>query len=342
MIWPLPPRQARPRRRRVLAFIDLVQDIEVLLPLLARLQADGEVELDIVVSRWLQRESPRTERLLRGQQLPFRWVARRDVIEGRAPPLRGRRVLLTASESSHPAHLAGFRLAQRARDAGLMTCTLQHGLENVGLLGDPDARFASEVVFTWHPPALTAHLAPETQAKLHHVGRPAAPPPRGVPVTHAVGVFENLHSDRYSDGDRNAFMAGLAALAKSGASVLLRPHPAGRWSANAAVLPAGVGRAEDDTALATLARVRRVITTPSTIVLEAALMRRPLALAASGSPLFSQFPVLVEPSDWAAFAGAAADQSAVAEPFVQRVLLPGDAAERMASVITHATVRKRL
>ena len=78
-----------------------------LLGVLLAIHAAPELSLKVVVSRWLQRESPRTEALLRAHRLPFAYVRRRDVIEGRAPSLGGTSAVLAAAESSHPAHAAG-------------------------------------------------------------------------------------------------------------------------------------------------------------------------------------------------------------------------------------------
>ena len=102
------------RRPRVLVLIDLVQDIDALLGLLVAIAAVPDLELKVIVSRWLERESPRTAALLRAHGLDFTYVRRREIIEGPAPSLRGVDAVLAASESSHPAHAAGHALAARA------------------------------------------------------------------------------------------------------------------------------------------------------------------------------------------------------------------------------------
>ena len=234
--WPI--RIGRGRARPcVLAFVDLVQDIDVLLPVLLAFRAQGEYTVRVRVSRWLAEESPRTAALLRAHGLDFGYVRRRDVIAGTAPSLRGIGAVIAASESSHPAHAAAYALAARAKSAGLKTYALQHGLENIGLFGLEvgAAVFESDTVFCWFPQgSIPADLPPATRGKLAHAGRPDPPGGwRGVGEPEFdLGVFENLHWDRYTDADRANFRAGVMAVARAmpASRILLRAHPAGGWA----------------------------------------------------------------------------------------------------------------
>jgi hypothetical protein len=334
--------------KRVLVFIDLTQDIDVLLPVILALRAGDALTATVRVSRWLERESPRTGALLRACGIPFAYVRRHEVVEGRAPSLRGIAAVIAASESSCAAHAAGHALALRAQAAGLRTYVVQHGLENVGLIGVEAgaASFASGTVFCWFPDAATPETMPsETRAKLAHVGRPEPPGGwAGPPTAQAfdLGVFENLHWDRYSDADRTAFRAGLAATAQAlpGARILLRPHPAGAWAdglghelarfGNITAAPAAQTRRDLMGALEILKGIKRVITTPSTIALDAALIGRPTALAVDGGGLYSPLAVLTSPEDWVRFASSDDTDGETLDLFRSRVLVPGDGAARIA------------
>jgi hypothetical protein len=338
------------RRPGVLVLVDLVQDIDVLLPVILALRASGACGVRIAVSRWLERESPRTAILLRRHGLRFSWVRRSRVIEGLAPSLAGVSAVLAAAESSRPAHAAGRVLAQRANAAGLKTYALQHGLENVGLFGleAASADFASQAVFCWFPSSATpAELAPETAAKLIHVGRPAPPggwTPGGRPMFD-LGVFENLHWDRYSDAQREAFVQGLTAVAERlpGRKILVRPHPAGAWAerlrhklahfANITLASAAEVRRSPEGPAEALGRISRVITTPSTIALDAALAGRPVALAVAGGPPYRPLPVLESPTDWIAFAEELTPSVSGLDQFLAGVLVAGDGAPRIAERI---------
>jgi hypothetical protein len=336
-----------PRRRpRVLALVDLVQDLDVLLPVLLMLRDDAELSLEVAVSRWLEKESPRTGARLRAEGIGFRYVRRRDIIEGRSPGLAGISAVLAASESSHPAHAAGHALAARAAGLGVRTYALQHGFEQIGLYGveATGAGFASETVFCWFPPEAAPGDLPEaTRARLAHVGRPAPPGVWGQDPTPAydLGVFENLHWDRYSDEDRARFRAGLLAVARAlpQARILLRPHPAGGWAdglghelaqfENIRRLGASEGRARLEGGGDLLRSVSRVITTPSTVALDAALAGAPAALACPGGAAYAPLPVLDDEQAWVAFASGAAYDPAVLDQFRSRVLVAGDGAPRI-------------
>jgi hypothetical protein len=337
-------RRLRPRSR-VLVLVDLAQDIDVLAPVLAALRDCPDLAPVVRVAGWLERESPRTAARLRQLGLAFAYVRRADVVSGKAPSLRGIAAVLAAAESSHPAHAAGHALARRAASAGIGAYTLQHGLENVGLYGleRAAARFASEHVFCWFPERETpADLPDGTAAKLLHVGRPsplparAAPPPR-----YHLGVFENLHWERYGADEREAFRAGLLAVARSlpELRILLRPHPAGRWSMQlgqelapfpniALAGPAELQEGASGGAEA-VKEAGRVITTPSTIALDAAAVGAPTALAAPGGEVYAPLPELRAPEDWIAFARGIGDDRAGLDRFVSRVLVPGDASPRI-------------
>lgn len=332
-------------RPRLLLLIDLVQDIDVLLPVLLALKASGLFRLDIRVSRWLERESPRTEALLARHELPFRWLRRSRIIDGEAPSLTGVAAMFTAAESTHPAHRAGHALALRANAAGLRSYTLQHGLENIGLTGVEAGAgsFASDVVFCWFPKAFSSKgLPPETVAKLDHVGRPA--PPGGwlpqEPPAYDLAVYENLHWSRYGDAEREAFLAGLRAVAgRRELRVVLRPHPAGAWGdrlrlefaqfGNITLIGGAEARRSVENLAQSPGQAARVITTPSTIALDAALAGRPVALAADGGSLYTPLKVLNAPGDWLDFACSDNPTASGLDDFKRRVLADGDAAERI-------------
>jgi hypothetical protein len=339
-------RSLRSPRWRGLALIDLIQDIDVLLPLLIALRKDGRFSLNIVVSMWLSRESPRTELLLRRHGLRFSGVARRRIVAGQEPRLSETDFLLTACDSSHPAHAAGHALARRARASGVATFTVQHGLENPGLAGPfADAQIASEVMFRWG-----GADGVTDRVELVPVGRPwIMPEPRA--ARYEVGVFENLHDERYSEADRAAFKNALACLAATGQPLLLRPHPAGRWGGTLADLARSHPNlvVQDTAMLATsaggaavsIAECRRVITTPSTVAVDAAMAGKPLALALPGGPYYEPLPTLADEASWVAFATSSPDGSA-AGAFLQRHVLPGDAATRICGEVAKRLIRKGL
>jgi hypothetical protein len=73
----------------------------------------------------------------------------------------------------------------------------------------------------------------------------------------------------------------------------------------------------------------RVITTPSTVALDAALAGRPVALAADGGTLYTPLKVVNSPSDWLDFACSDKPMAGGLDDFKRRVLVVGDAANRI-------------
>ena len=154
-------------------------------------------------------------------------------------------------------------------------------------------------------------------------------------------MFENLHWERYSAADRDAFRHGLKAMAAAApqARILLRPHPAGGWAdalghelapfPNITTVRASDARASLGGSAELLEGIGRVITTPSTVALDAALARRPVALAADGGDAYRPLPVLATPQDWVAFAAQPQPDLSALDQFRSRVLVAGDAAPRI-------------
>jgi hypothetical protein len=177
----------------------------------------------------------------------------------------------------------------------------------------------SDTVFCWFDPKY-AHpdMPPETRTRLVGIGRPAitqAPaPPR-----FDLGVFENLHWDRYRDEARSDFMRCLLSLADNRPElrIYVRSHPAGGWLDNEAAsllrqsnitfASADASRHCLESGREAAATSRRVITTPSTVALDGAMAGRPVALFGQPGPAYAPLPVLGQAADWIAFADGRRD-----------------------------------
>ncbi len=301
------------RRTRLLIYIDLVQDIDVLLPVLLRARAQPGLSLNIVVARWLETAAPRVAALLRRHALPFRTIPRRRVIEGQGPSLWRVDGLLTASESDRDTHRAGHALTVRAREKGLATFTLQHGIDSLAPPEAPEIDFASDMILSWFTSdGVPESVSPHVRARLVPVGRPVLPREAG-DGRYDVGLFENLHAARYSEEDRRSFLERAVGLIRHrpDLSFYVRPHPAGPgdgWTglgiehlANVTLVSPAEAVRSPLSGSAAVADARRVITTPSTVALDAAMAGRPAALAFDGGPLYSGLPVLQSDTDWLDF-----------------------------------------
>lgn len=319
----------------VLVLVDLVQDFDVLEPVLLALRAERRLGVRVCVSKWLLHEAPRAPEALRRLRLSFDVVRRTAIKAGQAPALRGVAAVLLASESAAPPHVAGHVLARRADAAGVATYALQHGVE-LGEPGAPPPAMASRVLFCWGRAG--AEQAAGTGPEPVIVGRAATPV--GEPKFD-LGVFENLHWDRYAEAERTRVLDRLTATAHAfrDLRLLVRSHPAGGWMDRAADDLAGLSnvhvqtsaqsRAEPGSGLAAAAACARVITTPSTVALDAAAAGRRVALALDGGDAYRPLPVLGSEADWIAFARGPSEPTPDEAAFLRRHVEPGDAAVAM-------------
>lgn len=357
--------KGRPRHRpRLLVQFDLGQDLDVLLPIVQAVRQRGNMDLRLVMTHWLQTESPRVWERLTGLGLDLTIVERKAARLGGAVDLRDIDAVITAAETTLSAHKAGHALTRQANSKGLQTYTVQHGFENVGLLykddqHGPEVGFASRTVFCWCPLDLIPDwVREETRDKLVPVGcSKSTPPPVGMaqlPLSRhwdrVVGVFENLHWHRYDDAYRQDFVSDLTLMAREQPDTLflVKPHHAGRWLVKNPVLPTDLANLllvdptdpewHDLTAPALLSALDAVITTPSTVALDAARAGRPVAVVAQqlSLPLYQPLPLLADTDDWRQFLTSSLEPGiglACNEGFLRRILLPGAGAHRIAAHI---------
>ena len=353
-----------PRTPLLLALIDVHQDLDVLLPVLLALRARGEVRLRLALTDWLVTESPRVLNILSANGFSFDVFSREDVRRGDAPLLGGVDGVLAGAETNVRPHKAGNTLVNRAQARGAPGFTLQHGHENVGLTyrdshHDEGVRFASRTIFTWCAPEhLAGWVAPETRAAVVAVGSPKSVPPPALPTplnqgrwARTVGVFENLHWTRFSEAYREHFARDLedAAAARPDTLFLIKPHHAGRWMsrhrdriaerANLVVVDPTDSAWEPHTAPALIASVDKVLTTPSTVALDAARTGRPVAVLGYDLdlPLYEPLPILRGGDDLERFLDEDPDAALRRnEAFLERARLPGRADHRIAALIAAA------
>ena len=318
---PVAPASTQPL---LLALIDIHQDLDILLPVLLTLRRRGEVRLRVAVTDWLLVESPRVLNALAAQGFDVEVHPREAVRQGDLPLLGGVDGVLCAADTNVRAHKSGHTLTSRANARGARTYTLQHGLENIGLtykdhLHGEDVRFSAQTIFTWAgPERLAAWATPETRAAVMPVGSPKAVGPATAAIRlnqghwpRTVGVFENLHWHRFSDAYRDQVLADLRAAADAHADTLflIKPHHAGRWtsrnpdrvtqSANLVVIDPTDSAWEPHTAPALIASVDLVLTTPSTVALDAARTGKRVAVLGYGLelPLYDPLPIIQSLAD---------------------------------------------
>jgi hypothetical protein len=249
------------------------------------------------------------------------------------------------------------------KENGIVTGTMQHGFENVGLSYSDDLHNIKEIIFaadriyiwgllqTLHPDIL-----PKNRIKCLSVGcpKPADSTPAnlsGLLPTQGVivGIFENLHWHRYSEEYREFFLDGVQRLAETypHTTFLIKPHHAGMWltsrlnrnnrpdASNLIIADPKDPAWEPYTAAQLFKHLHAVITSPSTVAVDAARAGLPLAVVAHALSCDNYAPSfrIRTKNDWLSFVDAANTSPGRAhliksgQNFVNRILVPGNASE---------------
>lgn len=356
----------------MLAAFQLVTDVELLRPLLLRAceRYGHAFESVACVTDELLAKMPDLRRTFESDGIRVVGAGADAMIRGSAPNLDHVAAVISATDTTARPHRAVHELVHRANRRAIPTFTLQHGFENIGLTYFDEAfpasfvRFASSRIFVWGPiAALSPEVPGETRDKCVSVGRPAKKPTAGAVRTDLprrpcnVAVFENLHWTRYGDEYRRRFIADLQSVAAQHPQVMfwVKPHPAGRWmtSRYSGPLPAAENivllhpdnpRCSGWTAEDLIRDADAVITTPSTTTVDAAQLDRPVAVIGYDLelPLYAGLIQIRASEDWNEFIrglNQEASRRELAEQsrrFVDRVLVRGDATDRMLEFIRTA------
>lgn len=272
--------------------------------------------------------------------------------------------LLSVTETNLNPHRFTHQLTKLANSAGLFTATMQHGYENVGLNYSDDVHdiqqieFAASQIYIWgNQETLHANIPQQTLKKCFPIGCPkpaSAKPiclqdllPTGQSI---IGIFENLHWHRYSDEYRNFFLEGLLNIAEAFPHIyfLVKPHNAGMWltsryqgeklkMSNLIIIDPKDTQWVNITAPQLFEHLIAVITTPSTIALDAARAKIPCAVVTQKLSLenYEPLPLIHQLEDWNTFTSQVLESGGHETlkekscEFVNRVLLPENAAQRI-------------
>jgi len=368
------PAEGPPDAELVVA-IHLIMDIDLALPVIRRAQDMGIAVL-VLCNSEIRATKPDMEALVREHCQQYLFVHRIMLDRNFLFPASAK-ALLTFSETNLRPHAFNRQLTKVANRAGLATYTAQHGFENVGLTYDDAIQpirkisFASRHIFIWggletlHPSVLAS-----SRRKCIPMGcpKPAQGTRAVLPDTFSsskpvVGVFENLHWKRYPDDYRKAFISNVLQLAGQYPEILflIKPHNAGLWLTsrfqgalpslpNIVIADPKSPQWTSSTASGLFWRCAAVITTPSTVALDAARHGLPVAIVATGLALdnYAPLPLLREPQDWHRFVADAIEPQErrqlvdLAQGFCQRVVLPDGAELRMVeAMLPHHTEATR-
>lgn len=314
--------------------IDLVQDVNILRPLVFMATRDFHFDALLLVSmKFAARDSLgiwRSEL----DQICAETGARLELFESGLDAHRhldGQGLLFTASESHLENHSTTYDLLRHA-PASYLRVTLQHGFECVGFRHSADhvraygetASFASDIICAWADCDQLPSLAPSQRAKVVVTGPTSLlQMPRG-PIERTAGapgiVCENLHSVRFGKATKakdefvETFAAFAQSMAKQKRRVTLRPHVGGQYFVKAQVpLPPNVPIENAPLYRLDLRQFSFGISTPSSILIDMLLAEIPTAVwrHRAGSMDTSSYEGLATVSsarDWVEFARAAEEK----------------------------------
>lgn len=232
--------------------IDLLQDSDFILPLALECQRQ-KVKYRVFLSRDACLRNTSLISNLKKLKISFDLEPAPDSLRNRYffragwPNLRGITDFLTAVETSARPHQLASSIVNSANHSGIMTFTLQHGFENIGLTYSDreypidNVKIQSQQILIWGPKeTLYKDLSPEVKNRCVPVGiaktypNPSVTSGKSINKKIVVGIFENLHWSRYSDNFRSQFISLVESLPRSfrDFEFRLKPHPAGKWLTN--------------------------------------------------------------------------------------------------------------
>ena len=351
-----------PMSAQVVVVLNLIQDLDLALPVIQALNAQQHQSVLVLISSFLFKESPRVLTALVNEGVPFKVLSSPEIKKIQMPETV--KALLTVAETNLGPHRFSRLLTEKAKSEGVYTATMQHGFENVGLTySDTEhpihgVNFSAEKIFIWGgSDSLHQDIPLKTRERCVSVGctKPSlakeADLSAHIPTqATVVGVFENLHWKRYSKAYRTAFLDAIQTVSEAFPEIvfLVKPHHAGRWlskrrkdvmpeKSNLIIADPQISPWESYTASALIGRMSAVITTPSTVAFDAARRSLPTAVFSYDLDLQNYKPLhlLASAQEMISFVrDSQGDEKCqlqkASESFVGRVLSPGDAARSIA------------
>jgi len=363
-IFRIPPNSLKQKNDgsgEFIVVLNLIQDLDLAVPVLLAAQK-RKFSVEAWCSTALFRKSPRVKTTLDSLGINWRILPDQLVDLEISNIFRRTKAMLAVSETNLGPHRFSHCLTKVAKDKGVVTGTMQHGFENVGLNYTDEfqaiekIKFASERIYIWGPLEMLHPDIPfRTRAKCIPVGCPKSAYSKSVnlskllPINEkVVGIFENLHWIRYSEAYRKFFLNGVQSLAMAFPDIafLVKPHHAGLWltsrhkgnkpnAPNLIIADPQNPIWEPFTAAQLFNHLHAVISSPSTVALDAARIGLPVAVVTYNlncdmyDPLFR----IKAEGEWQRYIRDTCDISmrndliASSGKFVNKVLIEGKAAE---------------
>ena len=279
--------------------IDLVQDVNILRPLVFMATRDFGFEALLLVSGKFAARDVLGIWRSELEQTCAETGARLELFETGLDAnrhLQGQGLLFTASESHLRNHSTTHDLLRHAPPSYLRV-TLQHGFECVGLRHSADhvrahgetASFAADLVCAWADCNQLASLAPSQRPKILVTGPTSVlqmAPGNARPKAGAPGIIcENLHSVRFGAAAKaktefvDTFAEFARIMGKQKRRVALRPHVGGQYALNKQLrLPPNVQVENAPLYRLDLRQFSYGISAPSSVIIDMLLAEIPTAV----------------------------------------------------------------
>lgn len=328
----------------LLFLFDLLQDVEVLKPVLNHFVSRDDWRVRVLASNWLMSQPDSPSDYFKSSGLLPIVLEREELLEGTPTSIEGADLVFLASETNLGPHRVAHHVANEAARKGIPAVTFQHGLENEGLTyfgENKSVKFASKKIVVWNElPNTMANISYDTREKCLPIGIFRSTESGAVPIAlrnklpcdRVIGVFENLHWERYSDYFRSQFLHNLITTARNNKDCcfLVKPHPAGQWFALSDHVPYDlpsniftIDNTDEDwrhiSGTQLVHFVDAVITTPSTIAIDAAIANVPVAVVAQSLgalDMYAGLDMLNNADDWNEFVCRSLDDQS---PILARV-----------------------
>jgi glycosyltransferase involved in cell wall biosynthesis len=285
--------------RTAIFLINLVQDINVLRPLIFMAARDFNFRVVILVSAKFEArdlfgiwkgelETLRAQTGAEVQVFESDWHAFQH--------LKGAGIIFAGSESSLPGHSTTHTVFRYAPSTFLKV-TLQHGFECVGFRHSSahdsahgkSISFAADVLCAWQPPELQTSMPLSQRAKAHLTGPTAALQQFTGEFERAADapgiVCENLHSVRLNTHENlkgefvHVFGEFCRHMSRERRNVVLRPHPGGQYALkNKVSLPINARVNNAPMYRLDLRRFAYGISAPSSVLVDMLLAQIPTAV----------------------------------------------------------------
>jgi len=353
-------------RKTFVFLIDLVQDVNILAPIIDLVGTDGHGDILVIHSEaFLKRDSDGVwlNELARVVELHFGKLSGVKRLSDALKSLSGRHgAMISASESNLAAHSFCHEIFMAA-PSRFTRVTLQHGFECVGFTQNQahdnyhglNVTFAADIIASWFPVDKLYSLAPSERSKVFVTGPSSQIPALlfAPPNFRNVGlVCENLHSVRMRTGSTqqsfiDIFERFATLAAHSGLEIDLRPHPGGKYLAkNSVALPHSIKLNEKPLYRQQLGAYAFAISGPSSVLLDLVLAGVPTAVwqNPSGSLSIGNYEglsVVSTAAEWMQFASVASERrSEIIESqneFVDSLKIPRDVRDRFTRLLNLAT-----